>query len=183
MNSVMYFLSVLSPYFVKKVYFKDYKFYIQISNYNIFSFLFFLKKHSIFQLKNLIDIVVVDTPEKRYRFSVTYLLSSDFFNIKVLLSSKVRESFGLISIANLFNSANWAEREVWDMYGIIFYQHLDLRRILTDYGFSGFPLRKDFPLTGFIELSYSHKQKRLVYDRVVLSQEYRNIGFQHTKSY
>lgn len=183
MGFIVYLISILGYNFLKKIYFKDYKYYLQVSNSQIFSMLFFLKKHSNCQFKYLVDILVFDLPEKYYRFSINYLLLSLVYNTRLTLTAHAKESLGLISIVKLFSSSNWAEREVWDMFGITFYQHPDLRRILTDYGFSGFPLRKDFPLTGFIEINYSHKQKRLIYNRVVLTQEYRNISFEHSFSY
>lgn len=180
---LVYLFSLLTPAFIKKMYYKDYNYYFQISNSNLFSLLFFLKKHSTCQYKSLIDIIISDYPAKKYRFCINYFILSFTYNARANIIIRNREVNGLISIINLYNSAGWAEREAWDMFGINFYHHSDLRRILTDYGFSGFPLRKDFPLTGFVEISYSQKQKRLVYNRVVLSQEYRNFWFEHYTSY
>lgn len=179
MSYVVYLITILTPNFIKKLYFKDYKYYLQISNSKLVSIIYIFQKHAMCRFKTLVDIFTIDFPTKQYRFSINYLLTSTAFNSKILIVSQVREFLGLISSICLFSSANWAEREVWDMCGIKFYYHPDLRRLLTDYGFSGFPLRKDFPLTGFIETSYSHKQKRVVYSRVVLTQEYRNVDFEH----
>ena len=179
----VYAFSVLTPTFIKKIYYKDYNYYLQIPSANLYSLLFFLKKHSNCQYKTLVDIIVSDHPEKKYRFCINYFILSLTYNIRANIIIRNKEINGVISIVNLYNSAGWAEREVWDMFGINFYHHPDLRRILTDYGFSGFPLRKDFPLTGFVEIIYSQKQKRLVYNRVVLSQEYRNFWFEHYTSY
>lgn len=125
------------------------------------------------QFTQLIDIVVSDVPGKRNRFSICYLLLSHFYNTRLCLITKINEITPLPSVNYLFESANWLEREVWDMFGIFFSGHPDLRRILTDYGFSGHPLRKEFPLTGFKELSYIDHIQNLRYDRVVLAQEYR----------
>lgn len=125
------------------------------------------------QFTQLIDIVVSDVPGKKNRFSVCYLLLSHFYNTRLSLITKINEITPLPSISYLFESANWLEREVWDMFGIFFSGHPDLRRILTDYGFSGHPLRKEFPLTGFKELSYIDHIQNLRYDSVILAQEYR----------
>lgn len=133
----------------------------------------FLRQHSLMQYTQLIDIVVSDVPGATNRFSVCYLLYSRFYNTKLHLIIKVDEITSLPSMVHLFESANWLEREVWDMFGIYFVGHPDLRRILTDYGFNGQPLRKDFPLSGFKEISYADAKQNLRYDNVVLAQEYR----------
>jgi NADH:ubiquinone oxidoreductase subunit C len=137
----------------------------------------FLKNHSLTQFKQLADIVVYDVPGKEKRFTVIYLLTSFRFNTRVSVQLQVDELTPLYSVAGLFKSANWAEREVWDLFGIFFLNHKDLRRILTDYGFNGHPLRKDFPLTGFTEIYYSDYFKRIIHRPVELVQEYRNYNF------
>jgi len=176
---IFYLLTSLTNKVVKRLYFKDYKISIVISASDLYTFFFFLKKNSLCQYKALVDICVSDFPEKKNRFIIAYSLLSYCYNNRINLEINNSEVQGAFSLSNLYNSANWAEREVWDMFGIIFYWHTDLRRILTDYGFSGFPLRKDFPMSGFIEVLYSQKQKRLLYNRVVLAQEYRNFSFEH----
>ena len=135
--------------------------------------LIFLRQHSLMQFTQLIDIVVSDVPGKKNRFTICYLLFSPFYNIRLNLVTKINELTPMPSTVDLFASANWLEREVWDMFGIFFSGHPDLRRILTDYGFSGHPLRKDFPLTGFKELSYIDHLQNVRYDPVILAQEYR----------
>lgn len=179
MALTLYFLRLLTLSFLTFFSYKDYKLHFNIFAPNLYSFLYFLKMHSVCQYKSLVDICVSDFPEKKNRFFLTYTLLSFSYNNRIFVSFNSSEVEGVFSVSSLYNSANWAEREIWDMFGIIFYWHKDLRRILTDYGFSGFPLRKDFPMSGFVEVLYSHKQKRLVYNRVVLAQEYRNFSFEH----
>ena len=138
----------------------------------------FLKSNDKCNFKQLIDIAAVDYPEKEKRFEVIYLLLSHDKNlrIKVLISMNLETS--IQSISKIFPAANWMEREVFDMYGIKFKNHPDLRRILTDYNFKGHPLRKDFPLTGFNEVRYSEKDKKVIYEPVKLEQNYRNFDFE-----
>jgi NADH/F420H2 dehydrogenase subunit C len=140
--------------------------------------LFTLNKHTLFQYKQLVDIACYDFPGKKYRFSVNYILYSFKYNTRLIVIVKTNEVIPLPSITSLFKSANWLEREVWDLYGVFFDAHPDLRRILTDYGFSGHPLRKDFPLTGFVEVYYNDSKKRLRYEPVELAQEYRTFTLQ-----
>jgi NADH-quinone oxidoreductase subunit C len=125
----------------------------------------------------LVDIAVYDRPGKRYRFTILYHLLSINYGKRIKSLVQTDELTDLPSSTSLYSSAGWQEREVWDLFGIYFTNHLDLRRILTDYGFSGFPLRKDFPLTGFLEVFYSDEQKRVVYQPVELSQEFRNFNY------
>lgn len=135
-----------------------------------------LDKHTSFRFI-LSDITCVDYPELKNRFCVVYNFLSVKYNIRILVKVYVSENVGIYSISDLFPGANWLEREVWDMYGVFFNNHPDLRRILTDYGFSGFPLRKDFPLSGYLEVSYDEGYKQLRYDSIELSQEFRNYEF------
>jgi NADH-quinone oxidoreductase subunit C len=125
----------------------------------------------------LIDITAVDWPQREKRFDVVYLLLSLSKNRRIRVKLQVGERAPVHSAVELFPAAGWAERETFDMYGITFSQHPDLRRLLTDYGFSGYPLRKDFPLTGFVELRYDEEQKRVVYQPVELVQEFRDFDF------
>ncbi len=132
-----------------------------------------LKLNTNLQFKSLIHMTAIDWPEKKNRFEVVYHLLSIFYNIRIRLYVRTEEFQSLPSLTGLYNSANWLEREIWDLFGIIFENHPDLRRILTDYGFEGHPLRKDFPLTGFIELRYDENKKQIVYESVELAQEFR----------
>ena len=144
---------------------------------NIYSTILFLKTNTECKFKQLVDIVAADYPNNEKRFKIYYLLLSHKNNlrIKVLANFSINEN--IPSITKIFPSANWMEREVFDMYGTRFKNHPDLRRILTDYNFKGFPLRKDFPLTGFSEVRYSEKEKKVVYEPVKLEQNYRNFDF------
>ena len=138
----------------------------------------FLKSNDKCKFRQLIDIAGVDYPEKDKRFQLVYLFLSHENNIRVKILIKFQPNESINSLTKIFPSANWMEREVFDMYGIKFKNHPDLRRILTDYGFKGHPLRKDFPLTGFNEVRYSEKEKKVVYEPVKLEQNYRNFDFE-----
>ena len=127
--------------------------------------------------KQLIDVCGVDWPEREKRFDVVYNLLSLKNNQRVRIKVATDEATPVPSVASVFSSAGWFEREAYDLYGVWFSDHPDLRRILTDYGFEGHPLRKDFPLTGFVEVRYDDEQKRVVYDKVRLAQEFRNFDF------
>ena len=180
-NSCIHLFSWLLPNLIKKISYKDYKNFIYIQNVFSYPIFFFLKNSSLYQYNCLIDIAVVDSVEKKKRFLVLYTLVSTFFNNRITVIFSIEEFIKKnTSLVSLFASVCWAEREVWDMYGIAFYKHPDLRRILTDYGFSGSPLRKDFPLSGFVELNYNSKQEKLTYNKVILTQEYRNFSFGHS---
>jgi len=137
----------------------------------------FLKHDDRFKFKQLIDIAAIDYPNDEKRFELVYLLLSIENNIRVKISIKFELNEKIPSIVKIFPSANWMEREIFDMYGIKFTNHPDLRRILTDYNFKGHPLRKDFPLTGFNEVRYSEKEKKVIYEPVKLEQNYRNFDF------
>ena len=125
----------------------------------------------------LTDLTAVDYPNRPYRFEMVYQLISITQNQRLRLLVAVDEGSVVPSVISIFNAANWAEREVWDMFGIFFSGHPDLRRLLTDYGFEGHPLRKDFPLTGYVEVRYDDTQRRVVYEPVHLVQEYRDFDF------
>lgn len=148
---------------------------IDSNSKNIYPLIFFLKKHSFCQCKSLIDIISSDTPFNDYRFSIIYNLLSVNFNLRIRVISKINEFSNILSLVSLYKSVNWSEREVFDFYGIFFIGNNDLRRILTDYGFIGFPLRKDFPLTGFLDIFYDDNQKRICYRKLELAQEYRSF--------
>ena len=138
----------------------------------------FIKSNDKSKFKQLIDIACVDYPDDDKRFQLVYLFLSHELNLRIKLQIKVDEDQVVNSITKIFPSANWMEREVFDMYGIKFKNHPDLRRILTDYGFKGHPLRKDFPLTGFNEVRYSEKEKKVIYEPVKLEQNYRDFDFE-----
>ena len=151
---------------------------IDIDIENLISVILFLKTNDKCRFKQLIDITAVDYPEKEKRFRIVYLLLSLENNLRLLININIDENFKVPSITKIFPSANWMEREVFDMYGIYFKDHPDLRRILTDYGFEGHPLRKDFPLTGHTEVRYSETKKKVIYEPVKLEQEYRDFDFE-----
>jgi NADH/F420H2 dehydrogenase subunit C len=142
----------------------------------------FLKKDFNSQFRVLIDLTVVDYPENDKRFEVVYMLLSLKYNTRIRVKTHVNEMTSLDSACNLFSSANWMEREAWDMFGIYFREHPDLRRLLTDYGFDGHPLRKDFPINGYTAVRYDDTQKIILYEVTELSQEYRNFDFQSSWS-
>jgi len=152
--------------------------FIEVEPDNLISVILFLKTNEKCKFKQLIDITAVDYPGKEKRFKIVYLLLSHEKNLRIAIHINIDEKLLLSSITKIFPSANWMEREVFDMYGISFKDHPDLRRILTDYGFEGHPLRKDFPLTGHTEVRYSEVKKKVVSEPVKLDQEYRNFDFQ-----
>ena len=145
---------------------------------NLYSTLLFLKTNEQCKFKQLIDIVAADYLGDDQRFRIYYLLLSHENNLRIQVSINLSIDEKVPSIVKLYPSSNWMEREVFDMYGIKFKNHPDLRRILTDYNFKGFPLRKDFPLTGFNEVRYSEKEKKVIYEPVKLEQNYRNFDYE-----
>ena len=151
---------------------------IEINENDLIEVIQFLKSNERCKFKQLIDIAGVDYPDSEKRFQLVYLLLSHENNIRIKVSTQFQLEQTINSITKIFPSANWMEREVFDMYGIKFKNHPDLRRILTDYGFKGHPLRKDFPLTGFNEVRYSEKEKKVIYEPVKLEQNYRNFDFE-----
>ena len=152
--------------------------YLEIDSEDLIDVVLFVKTNKDTKFRQLIDITVVDYPERSKRFKIVYLFLSHEFNQRMILSYDISENEVSASLTPIFPSANWMEREVFDMYGVSFKDHPDLRRILTDYGFEGHPLRKDFPLTGFNEVRYSEKEKKVVYEPVKLEQNYRNFDFE-----
>ena len=138
----------------------------------------FLKSNESCKFRQLIDIAGVDYPEDEKRFEIIYLMLSHEKNLRIKIKVKFEIGKKIVSITKIFPSANWMEREVFDMYGVKFKNHPDLRRILTDYNFKGHPLRKDFPLTGFTEVRYSEKEKKVIYEPVKLEQNYRDFDFE-----
>jgi NADH-quinone oxidoreductase subunit C len=152
--------------------------YLSIDNEDLLDVILFLKTNKDTKFKQLIDITAVDYPENSKRFKMVYLFLSHQFNQRVIISSLINENEVVPSLTKIFPSANWMEREVFDMYGVKFKDHPDLRRILTDYGFEGHPLRKDFPLTGHNEVRYSEDEKKVIYEPVKLEQNYRNFDYE-----
>ena len=151
---------------------------VEIGEVDLFEVVQFLKSNESCKFRQLIDIAGVDYPENDKRFELIYLLLSHENNIRIKILIKFQADQIINSLTKIFPSANWMEREVFDMYGVKFKNHPDLRRILTDYGFKGHPLRKDFPLTGFNEVRYSEEEKKVVYEPVKLEQNYRNFDFE-----
>ena len=151
---------------------------IEINENDLIEVIQFLKSNERCKFRQLIDIAGVDYPDSEKRFQLVYLLLSHQNNIRIKVSTQFQLNQIINSITKIFPSANWMEREVFDMYGIKFKNHPDLRRILTDYGFKGHPLRTDFPLTGFNEVRYSEKEKKVIYEPVKLEQNYRNFDFE-----
>ena len=152
--------------------------FIYVNVEDIISTILFLKTNKKCKFKQLIDITAVDYPQREKRFKIVYLLLSHENNLRIIINTIIDEKETVSSITKIFPSANWMEREVFDMYGISFKDHPDLRRILTDYGFDGFPLRKDFPLTGHTEVRYSEEKKKVISEPVKLDQEYRDFDFE-----
>ena len=150
---------------------------VDVAPANIAELVDFLKTDNACKFSTLVDLTAVDYPERPKRFEVVYHFLSMFQNHRIRLKMAIREDEIVPSITDVHPSANWFEREVFDMFGILFSGHPDLRRILTDYGFRGYPLRKDFPTTGYVELRYDEAQKRVVYEPVKLVQEYRQFDF------
>jgi len=153
---------------------------IEVISKNIYPMLLFLNKHTICQFKTLTDIICYDIPKKKYRFSLIYNLISLQYNFRIRVFTKANEFFYLFSTMGIYQSSNWSEREIFDFFGIFFLGNKDLRRILTDYGFKGFPLRKDFPVSGYIDVYYDDNQKRIYYRNLELSQEYRNFNLKNS---
>ena len=150
---------------------------IQIDKESLLDVVIFLKKNNSTKFRQLIDITAVDYIGSENRFKMIYLFLSHEYNQRINITFSINENEVVNSLTKIFPSANWMEREVFDMYGIKFNDHPDLRRILTDYGFSGFPLRKDFPITGHTEVRYSEEKKKVVYEPVKLEQNYRNFDY------
>lgn len=150
---------------------------IKVDKEKVVDLLLYLKNDSKLKFESLMDVWGVDYRTKTGTFEVNYNLLSIRYGFRIIVSLDVKEWENVLSVSKLYNSAYWLEREVWDMYGIFFEGNNDLRRILTDYGFEGFPLRKDFPLSGFLEVRYDEGEKRIVVEPLEMAQEYRNFNF------
>ena len=163
---------------IKKSEIRHNQLYLNIESENILDVTLFIKSNKDTKFRQLTDITVVDYPENTLRFKVVYLFLSHEYNQRIILSYLINENEVIPSLTNIYPAANWMEREVFDMYGVKFKDHPDLRRILTDYGFEGHPLRKDFPLTGHTEVRYSEEQKKVIIEPVKLEQNYRNFDYE-----
>ena len=152
--------------------------YLSINFEDLLDVVLLIKTNKDTKFRQLIDITAVDYPENQKRFKIVYLFLSHETNKRILLSYYINENEKISSLTKIFPSANWMEREIFDMYGVKFVDHPDLRRILTDYDFEGYPLRKDFPLTGHLETRYSEDEKKVIYEPVKLEQNYRNFDYE-----
>lgn len=150
---------------------------IEINRDDVLKVIKFLRDDVNCQFLTLLDVCGVDYPEDEERFEIVYHMLSMIHNNRIRIKLRTDEDTPVASVTSLFSSANWWEREIWDLFGVAFIDHPDLRRILTDYGFEGHPLRKDFPLTGYVEVRYDDAQKRIVYEPVKLTQEFRSFDF------
>ena len=167
----------LLPGAIEKVTYQKKELTIYVHPSYITQVIFFLKMYINSKFQVLIDVCGADYPKNAARFEVIYHLLSINYNARIRVKASIAENMPIDSITSIFHSANWFERETWDMYGIFFSNHNDLRRILTDYGFEGHPLRKDFPLSGYTEVRYDAEKKRVVTEALELSQEYRAFDF------
>ena len=163
---------------IKKTEIRHEQLYINIDSGDLIDVTLFIKSNANTKFRQLMDITAVDYPENTQRFKIVYLFLSHEFNQRIILNFLISENEVIPSLTAIYPAANWMEREVFDMYGVKFKDHPDLRRILTDYDFEGHPLRKDFPLTGHTEVRYSENQKKVIKEPVKLEQNYRNFDFQ-----
>ena len=152
--------------------------YLKILKKDFLEIISFLKSSPEMKFRQLIDITAIDYPQREFRFKMIYLILSHELNSRIIIEYSISENEPVNSITDIYPSANWMEREVFDMYGVNFKNHPDLRRILTDYNFNGHPLRKDFPLTGHNEVRYSEEKKKVIYEPVKLEQNYRNFDYE-----
>jgi NADH-quinone oxidoreductase subunit C len=163
---------------IKKSEIRHAQLYLNIDSEDLIDVTLFIKSNENTKFRQLIDVTAVDYPERTKRFKVVYLFLSHEFNQRIVLSYSINENEVIPSLTAIYPAANWMEREVFDMYGVKFKDHPDLRRILTDYGFEGHPLRKDFPLTGHTEVRYSEELKKVIKEPVKLEQNYRNFDYE-----
>ena len=179
LNFLTYILNLLSSDFFEKIIYKRTNniLIFEIKKEKLKLLLNILKNHYLFQFKTLVSITAVDYPQRKERFEVNYFLLSYLLNFRLIIKVNTNDTNPIPSIVTIFNSANWYEREVWDLFGVFFSNHPDLRRILTDYGFDGFPFRKDFPQTGFLEVRYDDEKKYVLYESLEMAQEFRSFDF------
>jgi len=164
-------------YYINMIFITTYELKLFSKSSCLLYLLFFLQNHAYSLYKTLVDLVVVDYPGLQNRFKLIYCLLSSVYNTRIRVVISANELESVPSLSSIFFSANWSEREAWDLYGVSFMNHIDLRRILTDYGFEGHPLRKDFPVTGFLEVYYDDENKRIIYTPLLLSQSYKNYKY------
>lgn len=175
------FLSQVLPHYIKSLSFRQKELHIELISHTFLKrFLFFLKNSGFTQFKILVDIIAVDFLNNYNRFEVIYNLLSPKFNSRIFVKVHLNNFFSLDTIQDLYPCANWLEREVWDMYGIFFYGHKDLRRILNNYGFNGYALRKDFSLNGYVSFRYDDRSKIILNEPIELSQF--NLDFNYQKT-
>jgi NADH dehydrogenase (ubiquinone) Fe-S protein 3 len=165
------------PKWIQRTSFQKNEINFEITAKYILPFFYFLRDHTQTQFKLLMDITAVDYPSRVKRFEIVYNLLSIQHNARIRIKTSVDEITPVDSLVEIYNSANWWERETWDMFGVFFANHPDLRRILTDYGFEGHPLRKDFPLSGFVEVRYDDSEKRVITESIEMTQEFRYFDF------
>ena len=179
MNKIKNTKKIISDSFNQKINFYNNDKYLglNVNKSEIYSIIKFLKDNEHLLFNQLIDITAIDYPSRDLRFDIIYILISLTLNQRIILKSPVNENDNLDSITLIHKSANWYERECYDLFGIKFINHPDLRRIMTDYNFEGHPLRKDFPLTGHTEVRFDEQEKKVVYEPVKLSQEFRNFDY------
>ena len=163
---------------IKKSEIRHEQLYLSVNSEDLIDVTLFIKSNENTKFRQLIDVTAVDYPENAQRFKIVYLFLSHEFNQRIILSYFISENEVIPSLTSIYPAANWMEREVFDMYGVKFKDHPDLRRILTDYGFEGHPLRKDFPLTGHTEVRYSEEQKKVIKEPIKLEQNYRNFDYE-----
>jgi len=178
-NLINYSLRLVNilPDLIKKCYILNNEIYLLISKKDLLFIIFFLKNSINNQYKSLVDLTAVDFLQKKQKIEIYYFLLSIEFNFRIALQINLSEAESIETVSYFFKSANWLEREVWDLFGVIFLKHPDLRRILTDYGFNGHPLRKDFPLIGYTELRYDEEKKSIIYESIEMAQEMRLFNF------
>lgn len=174
------YLIKIAPSFIDKniqVNIKENILIINTTKEALLNLLLFLKNNQFLQFKTLVSITAVDYPKKKNRFEINYFLLSYKLNTRIIIKLETNDTTPVPSITSIYKGANWYEREVWDLFGVFFSNHPDLRRILTDYGFEGFPFRKDFPQTGFVEVRYDDEKKYVTYESLELTQEFRSFDF------
>lgn len=162
------------PYWIQNIILVKNEIIIYTTIKNLNALIKFLCWHTGNLFQTIPDITAIDYPDQKLRFEVVYLLLSLKYTTRIKVKTLIDEITPVPSITNIYKGANWMERETWDMFGIYFYNHPDLRRILTDYGFEGFPLLKNWPLSGYMEVRYDDIQKRVIYEPIEITQEYRN---------
>ncbi len=177
---LMNYILSLFPYYLNETVIVKYdedSLVFVVKKENLILLLNFLKNHYWLKFKTLISITAIDFPERDERFEVNYFLLSHKLNKRIIIRVSTDDVRPLPSITSIYKSANWYEREVWDLFGVFFSGHPDLRRILTDYGFEGFPFRKDFPQTGYVEVRYDDQKKYVLYEPIEFTQEFRYYDF------